>query len=318
MANYLRIKLQQASSAYYSGSPIMTDEEFDALARVVNFNEVGTREGRTPHAFRLYSLRKIFVGQEKCPFDHDEVIVTPKLDGSAISILYVDGALQRVLTRGDGKCGIDITDKFTYKEIDVNLLPQRLDSYYDEILQVTGEIVAPKSVPNSRNYAAGALNLKDVREFLSRDLAFIAYGLEPYGKTYCEDMEFLQTNDFSTVIDEDWAQFPQDGTVWRLDNNEQFRDLGYTSHHPRGAFALKRQHKGVTTTLLDVEWQVGKSGVVSPVAILEPCTIGEATISRATLHNKSYIEELGLYIGCKVEVIRSGEIIPRIVGLAEK
>ena len=74
----------------------------------------------------------------------------------------------------------------------------------------------------------------------------------------------------------------------------------------------------MTTTLLDVEWQVGKSGVVSPVAILEPCTIGEATVSRATLHNKSYIEELGLYIGCKVEVIRSGEIIPRIVGLAEK
>ena len=185
-------------------------------------------------------------------------------------------------------------------------------------MQVTGEIVAPKSVPNSRNYAAGALNLKDVREVLSRDLCFIAYSLQPEGRTYCEDMEALQTSGFSTVIDEDWAQFPHDGTVWRLDDNEEFRDLGYTAHHPRGAFALKKQHKGVTTTLLDVEWQVGKSGVVSPVAILEPCTIGEATVSRATLHNKSYIEELGLYIGCEVEVIRSGEIIPRIVGLAEK
>ena len=104
----------------------------------------------------------------------------------------------------------------------------------------------------------------------------------------------------------------------RLNDNEKFRRLGHTSHHPRGAFALKEQKKGVTTTLLDVEWQVGKSGVVSPVAILEPCVIGEATVSRATLHNKSYIEELGLYIGCEVEVIRSGEIIPRIVGLAEK
>ena len=317
MENYLRKTLREASSAYYSGSPIMTDTEFDALARAANFEEVGTREGRIPHAFRMYSLQKIFEGQE-CPFNSNKVIVTPKLDGSAISILYVHGELQRVLTRGDGKCGIDITDKFTFKEIDCNLIPQRLDSYYDEVLQVTGEIVAPKSVPNSRNYAAGALNLKDIREFLSRDLAFIAYGLEPFGETYMEDMSFLQAGGFDTVIDSNWAQFPHDGTVWRLDDNEKFRDLGYTSHHPRGAFAVKKQQKGVTTTLLDVDWQVGKSGVVSPVAILEPCTIGEATVSRATLHNKSYIEELGLYIGCEVEVIRSGEIIPRIVGLAEK
>ena len=315
MENYLRKTLREASSAYYSGSPIMTDIEFDALARATNFNEVGTREGRIPHAFPMWSLQKVFEG-DKCPFTNKGVIVTPKLDGSAISILYIEGELQRVLTRGDGKCGIDITDKFTFKEIDCNLIPQKID--FKEILQVTGEIVAPKSVPNSRNYAAGALNLKDIREFLSRDLAFIAYGLEPFGKTYMEDMSFLQVGGIDTVIDSDWAQFPHDGTVWRLDNNEKFQDLGYTSHHPRGAFAVKKQHKGVTTTLLDVDWQVGKSGVVSPVAILEPCTIGEATVSRATLHNKSYIEELGLYIGCEVEVIRSGEIIPRIVGLAEK
>ena len=315
MENYLENKLREASSAYYSGSPIMTDQEFDALARATNFNEVGTREGRIPHAFRMWSLQKVFEG-DKCPFTNKGVIVTPKLDGSAISILYIEGELQRVLTRGDGKCGIDITDKFTFKEIDCNLIPQKID--FKEILQVTGEIVSPKSVPNSRNYAAGALNLKDIREFLSRDLAFIAYGLEPFGETYMEDMSFLQAGGFDTVIDSNWAQFPHDGTVWRLDDNEKFRDLGYTSHHPRGAFAVKKQQKGVTTTLLDVDWQVGKSGVVSPVAILEPCTIGEATVSRATLHNKSYIEELGLYIGCEVEVIRSGEIIPRIVGLAEK
>jgi NAD-dependent DNA ligase len=311
MEKYLENKLREASSAYYSGSPIMTDQEFDALARATNFNEVGTREGRIPHAFRMWSLQKVVVG-DMFPFSGKGVIVTPKLDGSAISILYIEGELQRVLTRGDGKCGIDITEKFRASD----LIPQKVDS--QDILQVTGEIVAPKSVPNSRNYAAGSLNLKDISEFLSRDLAFIAYGLEPFGETYMEDVSFLQAGGFDTVIDSNWAQFPHDGTVWRLDSNEKFRDLGYTSHHPRGAFAVKKQQKGVTTTLLDVDWQVGKSGVVSPVAILEPCTIGEATVSRATLHNKSYIEELGLYIGCEVEVIRSGEIIPRIVGLAEK
>ena len=82
MENYLRKTLREASSAYYSGSPIMTDPEFDALARAANFNEVGTREGRIPHAFRMYSLQKIFEGQE-CPFNSNKVIVTPKLDGYA-------------------------------------------------------------------------------------------------------------------------------------------------------------------------------------------------------------------------------------------
>lgn len=93
--------------------------------------------------------------------------------------------------------------------------------------------------------------------------------------------------------------------------------MGYTAKHPRGAFALKEVKAGVVTTLRDVVWQLGKSGVVSPVAILDPIVIGEATVSRATLHNIQYIRELNLEIGCQVEVIRSGEIIPRIVGRVE-
>ena len=94
--------------------------------------------------------------------------------------------------------------------------------------------------------------------------------------------------------------------------------LGHTSKHPRGAFALKEQAQGVATTLIDVVWQLGKSGVVSPVAILDPIDIGGATVSRATLHNIEYIRDLNLEIGCRVEVIRSGEIIPRIVRRIEK
>jgi DNA ligase (NAD+) len=89
--------------------------------------------------------------------------------------------------------------------------------------------------------------------------------------------------------------------------------MGYTAHHPRGAFALKEQKEGVYTVLLDVVWQVGKSGVVSPVAILQPVEVGDALVSRATLHNIEYIRSLNLEIGCGVEIIRSGEIIPRIV-----
>jgi DNA ligase (NAD+) len=92
-----------------------------------------------------------------------------------------------------------------------------------------------------------------------------------------------------------------------------FDEQGYTSHHPRGADALKRIQKGVETKLVDVVWQLGKSGVVSPVGILNPIEIDGAMISKATLHNMAYIKGLNLKIGCTVEVIRSGEIIPRIV-----
>jgi DNA ligase (NAD+) len=126
-------------------------------------------------------------------------------------------------------------------------------------------------------------------------------------------MKDLQELGFNTCLSKAWDEFPQDGQVWRVANNEEWHELGHTSHHPRGSFAIKERKEGVVTKLLDVVWQVGKSGAVSPVAILEPCIIGEATVSRATLHNMGIIEELNLEIGCDVEVIRAGEIIPQIV-----
>jgi DNA ligase (NAD+) len=98
-----------------------------------------------------------------------------------------------------------------------------------------------------------------------------------------------------------------------VDKYAYYKEMGFTAHHPRGAYALKTREKGVVTELLDVVWNTGKSGVVAPVAILEPINIGGATISRATLHNIGFINQLDLEIGCSVEVIRSGEIIPRIV-----
>jgi DNA ligase (NAD+) len=182
------------------------------------------------------------------------------------------------------------------------------------LVQVTGEVVAPKSIPNARNYASGSLNLKDINEFKTRELTFVAYDFQPHpGDSWCSDMKLMSGWGFNVITLSDYGQFPQDGKVVRADDNRYFEQLGYTSHHPRGAFAIKTRQAGVVTELLDVEWNVGKSGAVSPVAILEPCVIGEATVSRATLHNIGYIEALGLEIGCNVEVIRSGEIIPRIV-----
>jgi len=218
----------------------------------------------------------------------------------------VGGILSLALTRGDGKLGRDITDKIA------TLVP--LEIATPGVVQVTGEVMAPRSITNSRNFAAGSLNLKDLEEFKTRPLVFVAYDLIEHGfNEWTTAMKLLVLDGFNTVLDFDTKDYPTDGTVYRINDMAQFKKLGYTSHHPRGAFALKEQKEGVETTLLDVVWQCGKSGVISPVAILDPIKIGDAVVSKATLHNIEYINGLNLEIGCTVEVIRSGEIIPRIV-----
>lgn len=301
--------LDYASQCYYAGNPIISDAEFDTLAEKHNYERVGTpsvRDG-VPHAFPMYSLQKCYVGEKIIDLG-EETVETPKIDGAAVSLLYVNGELKLALTRGDGKRGQDITDKMR------TLVPNELDVKTITLIQITGEVAAKKDIPNARNYAAGALNLKNVEEFISRKLEFIAYGIQGVVfKTFQNDMEFLDEQGFETVLSQTWEDYPQDGKVIRLNDNAAFAAAGYTSNHPRGAYALKERSEGVQTTLLDVVWQVGRTGVVSPVAILEPVMIGDAEISRATLHNKRYIQELGLEIGCKVEIIRSGEIIPRVV-----
>ena len=317
--------LEQASKAYYEGNPIMTDEAFDTLSDLIKNPRVGyTVEGsRVRHPFRMYSLNKWYAHQgAKHPlFEYSgPVLTTPKLDGASISVVYEEGMLSQVATRGDGREGIDITNKFSLRTnfMVPKTLHPNASFLRDDTIQILGEIVAPKTIPNARNYAAGALNLKDPEEFLSRELSFIAHGVYPAIKdTYKGNMNLLASWGFRTVLQSDYNEFPQDGIVWRIDNEADFVEKGYTSHHPKGAFALKEPTEKQYSILRDVIWQVGKSGVVSPVGIIDPVLIGEATVSRATLHNIAYIQKLGLEIGCKVEVIRSGEIIPRITGRVE-
>lgn len=304
--------LDYASKCYYEGNPIISDAEFDVLARHFNYLSVGhiVTDG-IAHYYRMYSLQKCFDIAE-APLSVTECLCTPKLDGAAVSILYVNGNLRLALTRGDGKLGRDITQKLKC------LVPEIISAR--GVVQITGEVVAPSDVPNARNFASGSLGLKEtdegLEEFKSRPLKFVAYDLqseEAKFHSYMDTLGFLSEQGFLTVTGFDSSNYPTDGFVYRLLNNNKYNEAGYTAHHPRGAFALKEQKEGVITTLTNVIWQVGKSGVVSPVAILEPVLIGEALVSRATLHNIEYINGLGLEIGCKVEVIRSGEIIPRIL-----
>jgi DNA ligase (NAD+) len=301
--------LDYASEMYYTGKPIMTDAEFDVLVAHFDYKGVGHKiTDGIKHFHRMYSLQNYWDLQE-VPLELSSCIPSPKLDGAAISILYVKGRLSLALTRGDGIQGRNITDKV------MTLVPETISAH--GIVQVNGEVVCHKEVKNARNVAAGALNLKSIEEFKSRNLDFVAYDCiedNPIYTRWTHYMEFLKNEGFNTVLDSNLDRFPTDGTVYRVDNLQDFKNLGYTNKHPRGAIALKNKEVGQVTKLLDVIWQVGKSGVVSPVAILEPVEIGGAMVARATLHNIEYIRGLNLEIGCNVEVIRSGEIIPRIIG----
>ncbi len=316
MKNILQY-LNECARQYYQGNPLITDDVFDRLAESVGYNSLGAAQHDhiQEHYFPMYSLQKFYEdeGRHNPLQGEKDVSYSHKLDGAAISILYLNGELSRVLTRGDGREGTDITDKF----VNSTLIPQLI--HHTGVLQITGEIAAPKHVPNARNYAAGALNLKDISEFRTRAVEFFAYGVQPTQcETFEEDMELLTRVGFNTVKLADLDKiYPTDGIVFRVNSNKRFEELGFTSKHPRGAYARKTRPEGAETTILGVEWQVGKSGKVTPVALLEPVLLGDATVSRATLNNPGFIEQLGLQIGDTVHIIRAGEIIPCITHKVE-
>lgn len=315
---YIQACLDRASEAYYKGKPIMSDEQFDAMADMIKYNKVGhtkvTNKGK--HKWPLYSLNKYYPGEGKNPLmDYSKPkIETPKLDGAAISLLYNFNVLVGALTRGDGVEGENIFDKVltgTIKGIPLTLPDPEGDNPMS--MQVTGEVVAKSSIDNARNYVSGALHLNSLEEFSTRELQFVAYGVEPKSQMYSTDMSNIASLGFDTVLGSDWSEYPHDGRVIRVNDNSDFDDLGYTSKHPRGAYALKIRKEGKTTTLREVLWQTGKSGKVTPVAIFDPVELGGAMVTRATLNNGAYIKMLDLNIGDSIEVQRAGEIIPQVV-----
>lgn len=315
--------LEVVSKAYYEGFPLISDEQYDALEE--KYGELDTPgyriENGIPHFQRMYSLSKYYSGEGNCPeeaWNFEAAVATPKLDGAAISILYIDGELRQVLTRGDGIRGQDVTHLFTVANCDKLKIPYFIPQR--EITQVTGEVMAKKSIKNARNYAAGALSLKSASDFEDRELKFFSYDVYPNPTSeYVSTLNVLETEwGFKTVLYiKNIDEYPTDGQVVRILDYSRFYEAGFTSKHPRGAYALKTRTEGVKTQLLDVIWQTGKSGKVTPVAILDPIEIDGATVSRATLNNVGFIQSLELQIGDYVKVERAGGIIPRIICKAE-
>ena len=320
---YMKQRLQEYADAYHKGNPLISDAEYDALedayTSIYGDTPIGTATGEVYHVCRMYSLNKIHGDVNDHGFN-SEVVMSPKLDGCAIQLTYVEGSLVAGATRGNGFIGKDIT-------VQCKLLKSIPDTVITDqlVLYVRGEVVADVSIDNSRNLASGLMNTLDPNEFNSKakelDARFIAYDSPTLSKsesTYLDTLSTLHNAGFYTVADQDWKEYPQDGIVVRVNNNTEYDKLGYTSKYPKGAVAWKPADERHITTLSDVIWQVGKSGKVTPVAILDAVTIDDAVITRATLNNIGYIKDLGLSIGDKVVVIRSGGIIPKIIGKAEE
>jgi len=305
--------LRKAKDAYYAGEPFISDSQYDALEELyAKDTDIGTTRGQSPHLYKMYSLRKYYKNEDILP--KGNYVITPKLDGAAIALMYVKGKFTRAVTRGNGEYGEDISHLFDETSLVKMGIPQGIDKE-PEYAQIVGEVVAPKSIPNARNYAAGALSLKDINEFHNRELYFIPYGIQPnLSILYLMELKCFQDLGFNYIFDFDFVeQFPQDGLVYRVTRNDIFYDMGYTAKFPRGSFAVKERNQGIKTKLIDVIWQTGKSGKVTPVAILDPIEIDGAIVSRATLNNPGFIEALELEIGDFVMVERAGGIIPRII-----
>ncbi len=278
----------------------------------------------------------------------------PKLDGLAVSILYEQGELVRAATRGDGVTGEDITQNVrTIRVIPLRLsgeqIPARLEvrgevfmpkagfERWNELALARGD----KVFANPRNAAAGSLRQLDPAITAQRPLAFYAYGigvvdeltelpashyermqyLKQFGLPVCDEIrqvtgvEGCQAYHDAILAKRDALPFEIDGVVFKVDAIAQQQTLGFVSRAPRWAVAHKFPAQEELTRLNDVEFQVGRTGAITPVARLEPVQVGGVTVSNATLHNADEIERLAVKIGDWVIVRRAGDVIPQIVGV---
>lgn len=298
---------ENLTKSYKVGNPLVPDEVFNELCSDTAMDSKG--DVRLPAA--LYSLKKQWGEPEFDTYGKDAYVKTPKLDGVALLLEYKGGALHNVYTRGDGEHGTRISSNHWAF---IRGLPYVVEG--TDTLLVTGELVLPKTVKNARNVVAGFLGL-DVPEDRG-ELQFVAYAqLNESEETYIGVLTYLGWLGFLTVRAPGlYDVYPTDGEVYRLNSNKDFADLGFTSKYPRGAFALKQQAEAKETTILDIIWQTGKTGRITPVAIMEPVEMDDgATVSRASLSNVSIYRELGAMVGDTARVIRSGGIIPYITGV---
>ncbi len=287
------------------------------------------------------------------PDDSLEYVVELKIDGLAINLVYESGRLLRAATRGDGTEGEDVTSNVRT----IRAVPLVLNGQVPPVMEVRGEAYMPRPafdrlnderleageplLANPRNAAAGSLRQLDSRVTASRTLDIFVYGMgareEIAVTTHEQTLQFLQELGFkvnphyrvcktiSEVIAycQSWAEkrvdlpYDIDGLVIKVNSLAGQRQLGSTAKDPRWAIAFKFPAEQATTIVEDIVVRVGRTGVLTPTAVLRPVRLAGSTVSRATLHNEDFIKEKGICIGDTVIIHKAGEIIPEVISVVE-
>ena len=280
-----------------------------------------------------------------------EYVMEPKIDGLACSLIYENGKLVRAATRGDGTVGENVTANVrTIRSIPLVLKAPEGETL-PELLDVRGEVYMPRHAfmqlneqraergesefANPRNAAAGSLRQLDPQVTASRSLSFFAYylvgegarekhseslaALARYGFKVSENYKVVENIDAAIKYIADFNELRQglaydtDGAVIKVNDVYQQRILGATGKDPRWATAYKYPPEQAETTLEDIDWRVGRTGVLTPTAVLTPVKLSGSVVSRATLHNEDFIRSKDIRIGDRVLINKAGEIIPEVL-----
>ncbi|GAA2686597.1 MULTISPECIES: NAD-dependent DNA ligase LigA [Actinosynnema] len=356
--------------AYYRGSPLVADAEYDATEDELRsliaahpeltpdpnpLDQVGAPavlHAPVRHARPMLSLEKATQPEQVAAFldrfPGQPVVVMPKLDGLSLSLVYEGGALLRAVTRGDGTTGDDVTPLVRALADGVPTrvpAPGRVEVRGEAVMlrstfTAYNEAHPDKPLINPRNAAAGTLRAKDPATVAGRRLRFLAFELDTdaeAGAAVGADLEQglgalgFTPADMRHAVDAEAAQrviteietgraaldYDLDGAVLRLSDRRAYAAAGTRSNSPRGALAFKFAAEEKTTLLVDVVWDVGKTGKVVPVAHLEPVFVGGTTVTRATLANQEVIKARGVMVGDTVLVRRAGDVIPFVAGVLD-
>lgn len=319
-------ELEKESGIYLEESP----------TQKVNF-QVVSKLNKVEHNHPMLSLDKTKDINEIQKFVYNnDYIAMAKMDGLTCSLRYVNGRLISAETRGNGLVGEDIL----HNALQVKNIPNRIN-FQDELI-VDGEIICTyenfkefeSEYKNPRNFASGSIRLLDSKESSMRKLSFVAWDcikglndftllgklckLSDFGFTVVPTRRDISNYNIEKVIkniqlDCQKLEYPIDGVVFKYNKCSEYETAGKTDHHFKGGLAYKFYDEEYETTLRDVEWTMGRTGVLTPVALLEPINIDGSEISRASLHNISIMDELGIrYQDTKVMVYKANMIIPQI------
>lgn len=383
----LKAQIEDHNYQYYVlDNPTMPDAEYDRLMRQLMMLEEAHPELKTAdspsqkvggialdgfekvtHEMPMLSLDNAFDEAEFLAFDKrikdrlkDNTDLAfccePKLDGLAVSILYVNGILVQAATRGDGQVGENITENVkTIRNIPLRLrgesIPERLEVRGEVFIDDKGFVSLnnkqrekdDKPFANPRNAAAGSLRQLDPKITASRPLKLYAYStgivegyqlaethfdqlmqLKAWGLPVCPEIKYVANAQaayqyYEAILSKrSQLGYEIDGVVIKANDKAIQQLLGFVARAPRWAIACKFPAQEELTTLLDVEFQVGRTGAITPVARLEPVFVGGVTVSNATLHNADEIERLGVHIGDTVIIRRAGDVIPQVASVVKE